>query len=312
MAKRKRNGRTSYSAGRVDESSGQRSAFPQLTESYPRDTEWRYDASEDNDVKEDRDDDFSVGDEEQEEDVEQADEEEDGEVVEVDEWEVEPHAEALAYLYAVRSEADALPSLTYVSREPAMSDSNSVSQQGNDSTEAVTEGTDGPDGSEDPWQSQFMTYYNNLRTTIATAPEPNFSQEELDVLFHINPDARPETSADEDRVWRLKTLDEPSLALLSMLDHPRTMHLLTHLRKKMGVKVRVEQCMWLVFLLARLADPGVLSGDEIDLLRRIGRKCVAVGSSLGGEDGEETVLATVDMVVCIIKYYYQQRDLDEV
>src|SRR5262245_53726044 len=123
MAKRKRNGRTSYSAGRVDESSGQRSAFPQLTESYPRDTEWRYDASEDNDVKEDRDDDFSgqtfrldqldfsVGDEEQEEDVEQADEEEDGEVVEVDEWEVEPHAEALAYLYAVRSEADALPSL---------------------------------------------------------------------------------------------------------------------------------------------------------------------------------------------------------
>ena len=96
-----------------------------------------------------------------------------------------------------------------------------------------------------------------------------------------------------------------------MLDHQRTIHLLTHVRKKMSANIKVEQCMWLVFLLGRLGDPGVLGGEDIDLLRRIGKKCIMVRDGLK-EDGEERVLSTVDMVVCIIKHFYQQMDLEEV
>ena len=76
----------------------------------------------------------------------------------------------------------------------------------------------------------------------------------------------------------------------------------------MSPKVKEEQCMWLVFLLARLGDPGVLSGEEMDLLRRIGRKCIGVRKE---EGGREVVLGTIDMVVCIITEYYAQRDLEE-
>lgn len=71
--------------------------------------------------------------------------------------------------------------------------------------------------------------------------------------------------------------------------------------------------MWIVFLLARLGDPGVLNGEEVDLLRRVGRKCMNVRRELQEQDGEgrEVVLGTTDMVVCIIREYYAQRDLEE-
>jgi hypothetical protein len=61
-------------------------------------------------------------------------------------------------------------------------------------------------------------------------------------------------------------------------------------------------------LLAKLGDPGVLNGEEVDLLRRIGRKCLNVRPELQ-EEGQEVLLSTVDMIVCIIKDHYQQRDL---
>src|SRR5437762_4570748 len=138
----------------------------------------------------------------------------------------------------------------------------------------------GPSESDNLWQSQFLQYYKSLRETFANTPEPNLSQGELDALLHIDPNNRPNTSNQEDRLWRLKTLDQPSVTLLSMLDHQRTIHLLTHLRKKMSTSIKVEQCMWLVFLLARLGDPGVLKGDEVDLLRKIGRKCLTVRMGL--------------------------------
>jgi hypothetical protein len=147
-----------------------------------------------------------------------------------------------------------------------------------------------------------------MRTTLASAPEPDLSQDELDSLLHIDPNKRPANSNQEDGLWRLKTMDKPSITLLSMLDHQRTIHLLTHLRKKMSVKIKEEQCIWFVMLLAKLGDPGVLNGEEVDLLRRIGRKCLNVRRELQ-EEGQEVLLSTVDMIVCIIKDYYQQRDL---
>ena len=69
--------------------------------------------------------------------------------------------------------------------------------------------------------------------------------------------------------------------------------------------------MWTVFLLARLGDLGVLYGEEVDLLRRIGRKCLSVRRDLQEGQDKEVVLGTVDMVVCIIREYYAQRDLEE-
>jgi hypothetical protein len=257
-----------------------------------------------------------------EEEDEQAAEEEEGEEeessderlgavigeVEDDEWEVEPQTEALAYLQTVRNEAELLPALRYVPQE--IHNANGIN-----GVNGINGSKNPPEASAvtitktNPWKTQLLQYYTTLRTTIANSETPNFTQDELDSLLHINPSKRPTTSSEEDSLWRLKTLDTPSIALLSMLDHQRTLHLLTHLRKKMSAKVKEEQCMWLVFLLARLGDPGVLSGEEIDLLRRIGRKCMSVRKEEGG--GREVVLGTIDMVVCIITDYYAQRDLAE-
>ena len=228
------------------------------------------------------------------------------EMEEDEEWDIEPQTEALAYLHSVRAEASALPSVAYIVQQPPQL--NTIESPKGEELPTVQNGS--PSDTDHSWQLQFLKYYNNLRETFASAPEPNLSQDELDELLHINPRNRPSTSDEEDRLWRLKTLDEPSVTLLSMLDHKRTIHLLTHLRKKISANAKVEQCLWLVFLLGRLGDPGVLSGDEIDLLRRIGRKCLSVRDSL--DDGKhEVVSSTVDMVVCIIKYYYQQKDLED-
>jgi hypothetical protein len=318
MAKRKRHEpvKSKYTAGPIDELTGQRLAFPQVVSLPERDSEWHYD---EDDVEED-----NSGVSEMEDLVEQTyssdmisngvymdvdgddvvqeieeEEEEVGEMEE-DEWEVEPQTEAIAYLHSVRTEAETLPALTYV---PQLGNGGEVQKQSPSKTNT-------PANSDNRWQTQFLQYYNNLRETIINVPEPNLSQDELDALLHINPNNRPNTSGQEDGLWRLKTLDQPSITLLSMLDHQRTIHLLTHLRKKMSTNVKEEQCMWLVFLLARLGDPGVLNGEEVDLLRRIGRKCLTVREGLEDEKNK-VILSTVDMVVCIIKYYYQQKDLEE-
>ena len=319
MVKRKRSQQVkpSYTAGPLDEHTGQRSVFPELVTQSKRDSEWGYDEEEADDQDdggyEEGNDDltgqtFNLNDldfaEDMEEEVGEELEEEESmeEDMEDDEWEVEPQTDVLAYLHSVRAEAETLPSLSYVSQEAVLINGIDIKDVDSSLSNRVHE---------DAWRQQFLGYYKDLRTTIAEAPEPILSQDELDKLLHINPNRRPETSAQEDGLWRLKTLDQPSIALLSMLDHQRTIHLLTHLRKKMSAHVKAEQCMWLVFLLARLGDPGVLGGEEIDLLRRIGKKCIMVRDGLK-EDGKETVLSTVDMVVCIIKHFYQQMDLEEI
>ena len=323
MPKRKRGGdpfKPKATAGPVDESTGQRSVFPEVVTVSARDSEWRYDASDGGDAEfDDYDDEDLVGQtftvdmlDATEDNVEEdgnvedevLNEEEEPEDEDEDDWDVEPHTEAIAYLEKVRSEASGLPSLTYVPEKPSQINGITSIPPKNDPI-SDTE-------SDKLWRTQFLQYYNSLRATIATAPEPILSQPELDSLLHINPHNRPQTPDQEDRLWRFKTLDQPSVLLLSMLDHQRTIHLLTHLRKKVSAGVKEEQCMWLVFLLARLGDLGVLSGAEVDLLRRIGRKCLGIRNGVGdGMEGREVVPGAVDMVVCIIKHYYQQKDLEE-
>jgi len=221
-----------------------------------------------------------------------------------DEWDVQPQTEAIAYLRSVRDEAKGLPSMAYVSR-PVIQPVKPVSSNG--ITKTLTRSA-----AQVAWESQFLKYYTTLRQQIAETPQPNFTQEELDELLHINPDRRPTTSSDEDGLWRIKTLDLPSLDLLSMLDHQRTIHLLTHLRKKMSANVNVNQCIWLVHLLARLGDLGVLTSEEVDLLRRIGKKCLAVRNGTIDKETENVVLSTIDMVVCIVKNFYEQKDIEQV
>jgi len=325
MPKRKRGGpgKAKATAGPVDESTGQRSVFPEVVAPSTRDSEWRYDDSDDEDevMDDDEENEDFVGKtftfnmlDTTEDGVEEGEEEdEEGDIIEgegiedEDDWEVEPQIEAIAYLESVRSEASVLPALTYVPQQPP------PFSQMNGSTSKPPSNESTPDNeADDLWRAQFLKYFVALRETIVSAPEPILSQDQLDSLLNINPKYRPQTPDQEDRLWRLKTLDQPTVLLLSMLDHQRTIHLLTHLRKKVSPVVKEEQCMWLVFLLARLGDLGVLSGAEVDLLRRIGRKCLGIRNSV--EDGmaeSKVVLGTVDMVVCIIKYYYQQRDLDE-
>ena len=320
MAKRKHHERVKpkTTAGPLNGSTGQRSVFPEVVSLSVRDSEWHYgDEEEEEELdfegEEQADgcdmltsvDDVMMtdGSEILEEAIESLNEEDKGdEEMEEDEWEVEPQTEAIAYLHSVRNQAEALPSLTYITEQ---ANSAALSKGTRQSSVEI----DPPTESENIWQTQFLQYYNTLRETFANAPEPNLSQNELDELLHIDPNNRPETSDQEDRLWRLKTLDKPSIILLSMLDYQRTIHLLTHLRKKFSASVKVEQCIWLVFLLARLGDLGVLSGEDVDLLRRIGRKCLVVRKGL--ERGDKVILSTVDMVVCIIKYCYQQKDLEE-
>jgi Survival motor neuron (SMN) interacting protein 1 (SIP1) len=320
MPKRKRQEfvKPKFTAGPLDETTGQRSVFPEVAAlSSERDSEWQYDGDEngvDEGYIEDEDStmldasvavvDESLG--PRDEGSEKSPEEgESDDEVEEDEWEVEPQTEAISYLHSVRAEAEGLPGLAYVAHEDPGADGVSIGSG------KISPGkADSSVESENTWRTQFLKYYYTLRETIINAPEPNLSQDELDVLLHINPNKRPTTSNQEDSLWRLKTLDQPSITLLSMLDHQRTIHVLIHLRKKISANAKAEQCMWLVFLLARLGDLGVLNGDEVDLLRRIGKKCLTVRGSLGGK-GDKVVLGTVDMVVCIIKHYYQQKDLEE-
>ena len=332
MPKRKHNGpiKPSVTGGPLNESTGQRPAFPQLVSTHERDSEWQYDdddeeAGFDNDVDEEyasdmqRDVKINAGywhdetagdqgrDEEYQYEVEgKEDQDEESEAEEdYEDWEVEPQTEAIAYLFSVRNEAENLPAMTYITPQPTINGIPgtipSKPPQSSNSLPAFMQ------AQENPWESRFLEYYRSLRHSIASHPEPLLSQPELDVLLHINPNSRPTTSSQEDTLWRLKTLDPPSLDLLAMLDHQRIIHLLTHLRKKMSANTKREQCMWLVFLLASLGDLGVLNGNEVDLLRRIGRKCLGVRA--GAED--EVVLSTIDMVVCIIRWFYEQRDLED-
>jgi hypothetical protein len=346
MAKRKRKNanKANYTAGPLSENSGQRSAFPELVpQSTSRDPEWRYDDEEGTheraESRENVEHEGSYNEDDLvgqtfsfdqldfgEEDEEYEEEEEEGFAdgrpgavigeVEDDEWEVEPQTEALAYLEKVRNEAESLPALRYTPQEVPQTNIPTGIAKVNGFHEV--NGTDPKKPSKpiestetDPWKTQFLQYYTTLRKTISETPFPCLTQPELDSLLNINPYNRPTTSSDEDRLWRLKTLSPPSLTLLAMLDQKRTLHLLTHLRKKMSPKVTEQQCMWTVFLLARLGDLGVLYGEEVDLLRRIGRKCLSVRRELQEGQGKEVVLGTVDMVVCIIREYYAQRDLEE-
>lgn len=325
MPKRKRQdlSKPSVTAGPLDEGTGQRSAFPQVVSlSFGRDTEWHYDSEggeddtgeyEDGELLDEADSfvgfdgyDEMTKDVYEDEPPEQAEEEVAPEPVDDDEWEVEPQTEAIAYLQSVRAEAENLPSIAYVEtpRAPKQSGTNVRNEAERPAEPASSTKSD------DVWRDQFLEYYRNLRETFANAPEPNLSQNELDDLFRLDVNNRPETSDQEDRIWRLKTFDSPSITLLSMLDHRRIMHLLIHLRKKLSRNMKTEQCMWLVFLLAKLEDPGVLNGEEVDLLRRIARKARTVREGMDGK-GEEVVLSTIDMAICIIKHYYQQRDLED-
>ena len=208
-------------AGPVDESTGQRSVFPQVMFLYSRDSEWQYgdgqdEQEQDGDVSEVEDlarQTFSSNmlDCEEMEMVEEGEgqeglEEAESNELDEDEWEVEPQTDATAYLHSVRAEAEGLPALTYITDDVH-------------SPKKLLMEITGPSESDNLWQSQFLQYYKSLRETFANTPEPNLSQGELDALLHIDPNNRPNTSNQEDRLWRLKTLDQPSVTLLSMLDH---------------------------------------------------------------------------------------------
>lgn len=329
MPKRKRNGPITpgVTAGPVNESTGQRSVFPQLVSARETDFEWQYGQDpeglangDDEQFLEDVDGDVDVNGEYQYDDAmgdavrdgeyqyEEEEEENEGEEEEQTdgddgEWDVEPQTEAIAYLFQVRTEAETLPAMTYLPPQPTSGPDTSPSKTPQQSKL--------PSNEANLWETQFLSYYTSLRKTISTHPQPTLTQPELDTLLHINPRSRPTTSTQEDALWRLKTLDPPSLTLLAMLDHQRIIHLLTHLRKKMSANVKKEQCMWLVFLLAALGDLGVLNGDEVDLLRRIAKKCGTVRLGMGGE-GDDVVLVTVKMVLCIIRRFYGQSDLEDV
>jgi Survival motor neuron (SMN) interacting protein 1 (SIP1) len=321
MPKRKRTGpiKPSVTAGPLSDTTGQRSVFPQLVPA-ARDSEWQYDQDEEtaDGVEEEYPEDVAMDgwedlleegmqDEEYEYDEGEVEEEEEEKEGEDEDWDVEPQTEAIAYLFSVRNEAEGLPALTYV---PANTVTDPNTANGIPAATPSKPSKPNPPSSErNPWEAQFLTYYTSLRESIATHTPPTLTQPELDDLLHINPSKRPTTSSEEDSLWRLKTLDPPSLTLLSMLDHQRIIHLLTHLRKKMSANVKPEQCMWLFFLLAALGDLGVLNGDEVDLLRRIGRKCLSVRGGLEGEG--EVVRGTIDMVVCVIREFYGQRDVEE-
>jgi hypothetical protein len=329
MSKRKRVAvaKQNLTAGPINETTGQRSVFPEVVGISPgrntkRDREWQYEEEVENDTRDEEQDDdgdglvgqtfnfgdldWSIEEESTWEDGEESNENEfsDGEVV--DEWDVEPQTEALAYLSSVRTEAESLPSLTYDPQQtqPPPTNGISVPPKLEPSKNAAIANDDN-----DEWKTQFLEYYANLRKDISTAPTPNLPQDKLDKLLHINPYNRPQTAAQEDSLWRHKTLDQPSLKLLSMLDHQRTIHLLSHLRKKLSANMKTEQCLWLVFLLARLGDLGVLSGEDVDFLRRIGKKCFDVRRGMGND--KACLLSTIDMTLCIIKDFYQQRDLKD-
>ena len=322
MPKRKRTiTKPSVTAGPLDDSTGQRSVFPQtVLASTRRDNEWEYD--EGGEEKDPAEDDEIVGPsfiedgaiyEEMEEDSAAASdlsgEDQDAQYLYDEasghEWQEEPQTEAIAYLQSVRMEAESLPTLTYVDHLIPSGGPERIPKDADTRAKDTV-----PTQHNEQWKTQFLGYYVSLRETLANVPVPNFSQEELDSLLHINPNRRPTKSSEEDGLWRVKTIDRPSLPLLSMLDHPRIIHLLTHLRKKMSANIKENQCMWLVFLLAKLGDLGVLNGDEVDLLRRIGRKCLTVRPSLAEGEGK-VVLSTIDFIICIIRDFYQQRDLEE-
>jgi Survival motor neuron (SMN) interacting protein 1 (SIP1) len=318
--------KVNVTAGPLNESTGQRSAFPQVvSSSAQRDNEWEYEENNYYNESEEGqefngeaiDDQFDMSIEDYNDPEDEIDEMQggvvDGEdaseideegVGDEEEWEAEPQTVAISYLESVRTEAEALPSLTYVDHLSTSNDTQQVNGISEDKPKTY------PAHRDPEWKAGFLKYYMALRETLATAPEPNLSQDELDVLLHINPNKRPTQSFEEDALWRLKTLDRPSVTLLSMLDHQRVIHLLTHLRKKMSTNMRENQCMWLFFLLAKLEDGGVLNGDKIDLLRRIGRKCLTVRGTI--EEGQgKVVLSTIDFVMCIIQDFYLQSDLEE-
>ncbi|CAG8510774.1 16103_t:CDS:2 [Acaulospora colombiana] len=104
----------------------------------------------------------------------------------------------------------------------------------------------------------------------------------------------------------------PSWHIISRMDQPTTIALLSYHIRWLNTGMSIAKSQWLFALLIRIDK--ILTPDQMSILRGLCRKCIDIRRSLMKEfstvdNEDDTTLASLNMIITIIRNYFGQRDL---
>ena len=197
-----------------------------------------------------------------------------------EDWEVEGVDDAMDYLRMVRLESGRRPDVVTA---PALPRTMSIVVPVSGGTSLVAPS--------EAWQSSFLAMYTHARNGLGTTnPQP-----QLDI-----------------HEWRRSvTMTHPTTYRLYQVTHSEIFYLVHHLKKKLSWTLNSQGVHWLWSLLV-YRMPDLLTGEEINVVRGLGRK--ARNLLLATEEGlpderRADIQYLLDTVIYLTSCIYGQRDL---
>ncbi|CAG8764826.1 28694_t:CDS:2 [Racocetra persica] len=111
-----------------------------------------------------------------------------------------------------------------------------------------------------------------------------------------------ETETDEAAAMML-----PFLSIMSRLDQPTTIALLFYHINWLDSGITITKSQWLFALFLKVDK--LVTRDQMAILRSVCRKCIDIRQNLSMLDVEDPTLASLNMVITIVRRYFGQRDL---
>ncbi|CAG8749714.1 27597_t:CDS:2 [Dentiscutata erythropus] len=111
----------------------------------------------------------------------------------------------------------------------------------------------------------------------------------------------------ENEIYETAAMMLPFLSIISRLDQPTTIALLFYHIKWLDSGITITKCQWLFALFVKVDK--LVTPNQMAILRSVCRKCIDIRQNLDMLDVEDPILATLNMIITIVRRYFGQRDL---
>ncbi|CAG8538777.1 13416_t:CDS:2, partial [Dentiscutata heterogama] len=111
----------------------------------------------------------------------------------------------------------------------------------------------------------------------------------------------------ENEIYETAAMMLPFLSIISRLDQPTTVALLFYHIKWLDSGITITKCQWLFALFVKVDK--LVTPNQMAILRSVCRKCIDIRQNLDMLDVEDPILATLNMIITIVRRYFGQRDL---
>ncbi|RIB01326.1 survival motor neuron interacting protein 1-domain-containing protein [Gigaspora rosea] len=128
----------------------------------------------------------------------------------------------------------------------------------------------------------------------------------LEVLNHESLTTKVSENNDNEN-YETAAMMLPFLNIISRLNQPTTISLLFYHTKWLDGGITITKSQWLFALFVKVDK--LVTPNQMAILRSVCRKCIDIRQNLDMFDVEDPILASLNMIITIVRRYFGQRDL---